>query len=136
MKKLLALVSVLLALPALALAQARPLEVRSLGGSCGESTRGADTHATSLSARAGEGGVVTVSLSRFSYYCRPAPVFDAELREDGTIALSAREPTPPVARCVCPHEVRLRLQGVPPGRHAIEVRFRDEVRARGEVTAR
>lgn len=123
----------LLLLPALALAQARPLEVRSLGGRCGESARRADIPPAALEARASTRGDVTLSLSRIPFYCSPAPRFDAVLREDGTLVLTAREPAAPVARCTCPHDLRLRVRTVPPGVHPIEVRFRDEVLARGEV---
>lgn len=127
------LVPLLLLVPALALAQARPLEVRSLGGRCGEAARGADIPPATLEARASLRGDVTVSISRFPFYCSPAPRFDARLREDGTIVLTAREPEAPAARCTCPHQLRLGVRTVPPGVHPIEVRFRDEVLARGEI---
>lgn len=127
------LVPLLLLVPTLALAQARPLEVRSLGGRCGETARRADIPPATLEARASLRGDVTVSISGFPFYCSPAPRFDARLREDGTIVLTAREPEAPVARCTCPHQLRLRVRTVPPGVHPIEVRFRDEILARGEV---
>lgn len=123
-----------LASASLALAQPAPLEVVALGGRCGSAQRGSAMAATSLTARAATSGDVTIRLASFSFYCGPAPVFDAALREDGALVLTAREPEAPVARCTCPHDLRLRVRGVPPGTHAVEVRFRDEVRARGEVT--
>ena len=130
MRRALAILLVLLA-PVLALAQPRALEVRALGGHCGEATR--DVPSTSLRARANMRGEVTISISSLPFYCAPAPRFDARMSDDGTIVLTAREPEPPVARCTCPHDVQLRLRVVPPGVHRIEVRFRDEVLARGEV---
>lgn len=116
-----------------ALAQARHLSVRMLGGTCGTHVeRGAQPTAT-LRASADMRGRVTISLARFPFYCAPSPRFDARLREDGTLVLTTREPEPPVARCTCEHTVRLRVADVPPGVHPIEVRFRDETLARGEV---
>ncbi|UJR85098.1 hypothetical protein [Sandaracinus amylolyticus] len=122
---------VLLLVPSIAMAQPRTLEVRALGGSCGEATR--DVPPASLRASANMRGEVTISIDSMRFYCAPAPRFDASVRDDGTIVLVAREPEPPVARCTCPHAVRLRLRVVPPGVHRIEVRFRDEVLATGEV---
>ncbi|AKF11408.1 hypothetical protein [Sandaracinus amylolyticus] len=120
-----------LLVPSIAMAQPRALEVRSLGGSCGETTR--DVPAASLRASANMRGEVTIAITSMRFYCAPAPRFDASVRDDGTIVLVAREPEAPVARCTCAHDVRLRLRVVPPGIHRIEVRFRDEVLATGEV---
>ncbi|MDQ3036163.1 MAG: hypothetical protein M3Y87_27430 [Myxococcota bacterium] len=115
-------------------AQARELPLRMLGGRCGEATHGPPRAPATLRASASTRGVVTISLSHFPFYCAPSPRFDARMRDDGTIVLTAREPEPPVARCTCPHSVRLRISSVAPGVHPIEVRFRDDVLATGEVT--
>jgi hypothetical protein len=117
-----------------ALAQDRELPVRMLGGRCGEHVERGSQPTTYVRATASARGEVTISLRQFPYYCAPAPRFDARLRVDGTLVLTAREPDGPTARCNCHHDVRLRVSGVPPGPHAIEVTFRGEVRERAEVT--
>ena len=110
--------------------QGAALSVTPISASCGAAGGTGETSVRTTAA----GPSITVTLERFSSYCTPAPGFDATLRADGTIVLTAREPAPPVARCVCPYTVQLRVDGVPVGTHAIEVRVRDQIRARGTLT--
>lgn len=71
-----------------------------------------------------EGGAVTISLRNFSYYCSPAPTFDARI-EAATLIVQAAAPTGPTARCVGPHSAQLRIAGVPAGSYALSVRSRE-----------
>jgi hypothetical protein len=122
-----------LLVPTLALAQPRALRARVRSAVCGEHVERGVEAVTTLRASADLRGNVRLAVDDLSYYCAPAPRFSASVREDGAIVVEVVEPEPPVARCMCAHDVSLALAAVPPGVHPIELRFRDEVVARGSV---
>lgn len=95
------------------------LRVTRLSGSdSAPATSGTETTTATASV---EGGAVVLSLDNFIHHCSPAPTF--VLRMDGDlVVVQAEPPVGPGTRCIGPHTVRLRLEGLPAGEHSVSVR--------------
>ena len=90
---------------------------------CGDPERERKGEAMQVAATAAMEGTLRVVLTGYSYYCSPAPNFGARMDPDRGIAVIELAPPPnaPVSRCVCAHDVRLKVENVPAGDHDLLV---------------
>ena len=93
-------------------APAQTTRVRVVSATCGENVRGAQGELAATVRRRGQS--VRIVIRDLSYYCEPAPRFDASVEGD-TVVVRVLPPPPgqPVARCVCLHAATIVVDEVP-----------------------
>ena len=100
-----------------------PLPTTVESAHCGDPERERKGEAMQVAATAAMDGTLRVVLTGYSYYCSPTPNFAARMDPDRGIVVTEVAPPPkaPISRCICSHDVRLRIENLPAGEHDLLV---------------